>query len=232
MLETIDPELLIPAKQLVARIVEGYEHGAVQNAPRSRSVLNAASINSFTDLVKLAIEEEIKNTGHKEELSFTHELPDKQDNISGDIITYTLLRRAPGVFGKGEMFGGSPVRRKPSLREIYDDPETPGYRIFSLGWLFDNEISFTCWSRTNKAAENRAEWLEGLMLNYEWFFQMGGVPQVLYKERTRDVWEKIDNFKVSGKPLIYWVRTEKIFQVKEKALESLALKIMVDSRSS
>jgi hypothetical protein len=194
---------------------------------RSKTLGEAKSLLEFYDLVRQAIEDyEIRaRTPEENKVTFTQEEPDVTSKT--ETITFSLVRREPGCYGQGAPFEAKVKNLRPRLREIGTDPAHPGYRQMVTGFWYDNVVRLTCWARTNKAANARARWLESLMEDYQWWFVAQGVPRVLYFGQQADTVVVIDNNKWYGRPIDYFVKTEKLKVFSEKTLEEIFIKLVV-----
>jgi hypothetical protein len=187
---------------------------------------------SLTDVytkIRQAIEnyELRQNTSTENRITFTEDESDRKNKT--EIISVKCIRRDPGLFSQGSPYdAGSPAAVKnmtPRLREEINDPEHKGYNIAILGKWFDNVIRLTCWARTNKRVNYRADWLETLMEEYMWWFKAEGIDRLLFVGRKTDIVEgKESDNRWYGRPLDYFVRTEKISMQSEKQIEEILLK--------
>ena len=110
-------------------------------------------------------------------------------------------------------------------RESGTDAANPDYRYTVQGYWYDNLIRFTCWARTNKQANERANWFEDFMEDYTWWFRLQGVGRVLFWGRGEDDIVRDDENKWYGRPLDYFVRTEKLRRFEEKKLEEILIQL-------
>ena len=110
-----------------------------------------------------------------------------------------------------------------------EDPENPGYRRAVLGYWYDNMLTLTAWARTNKAANERALWLENVMEEYTWFFVYSGSQRVLYQGRRAEKLTEVENNKIYGRPIDYFVKTEKLRTVSTKTLEEIVVNLGISS---
>lgn len=193
----------------------------------SKTPGEAKTLLEFYDLVRQAIVdyETRQNVIDSAKVVFTEEEVDKA--AESETITFSLVRREPGSFGQGPPFQSKVKNLRPRLRELGTDPENPGYRQMVTGYWFDNVVRLTCWARTNKAANARARWLESLMEDYNWWFVIQGVPRVIYWGENADIVTVIDNNKWYGRPIDYYVKTEKLRVFCEKTLEEILIKLVV-----
>jgi len=190
-------------------------------ADRSKTIGNSKSLREFYELVGQSIDnyEKRESVSVEHKIIFTEEEPDISS--STETVTYSLISREPGAFSQGAPLEGKVRNMRPMFREEGDDPENPGYRFMVLGYWHDNVVRLTCWARTNKAANARAEWLENLMEEYSWWYKAQGVNRVIFLGRRADIVVNIDNNKWYGRPIDYFVRTEQLRVFKEKTIEQI-----------
>lgn len=185
----------------------------------------AKNIVEVMDLLRQAIEDYEKRERINEDakVHFLYENPDREAELES--ISCSLTERNPGMFAQGRP-NESPVRQlRPLLRELLPDPDNPGYRRAVLGQFYDNTLTLTCWARTNKQANERALWLETVMEEYRWFFVYSGVNRVEYQGRRQEEVRQISNNKIYGRPIDYYVRTEKLRSVSQKELEEICVRL-------
>lgn len=200
--------------------------GEIQRSPsnRLRSPFPAVDIDGFYSLVNEAMRVYQLAEGRAEDrlIIFSEEYP--PENYEREMVTVRLIDRGPAVMSKSAP-QGSPRELKPTVREVYDDPVLPRYQIWELGWMRDNIIEFCIWSQTNKEANKIALWFEDFMNNNMWFFRSRGVNQLYFNGRDNDF--VILDKRLVGRPLTYFVRTEKITQLREKVLEEVVVNLTV-----
>jgi len=192
---------------------------------RLRSPMPAADIDDFFRLVGQALKRQQEIDGAKKDIFFTEEFPEKDDNIKGEVITYSILQRLPGTFERqtvgGAMSESNVRQRRKLFRESIIDPDHPGSCIYTYGQWFDNRVQFNIIAQTNKTANARALWFEDFMDSWTWFFEASGVGRIRYEGRGEDIIITPDNRKIAIRPMIYYVHTEKITVVREHMLRSL-----------
>lgn len=229
LLDVIPIELLEDNKIIFSgqytQIVQAFKDAG----PPLKSPLPAKNINEFYDLVKNIIvdRERRENVSEEKKIVFTEEEPDyaKDDPVT---ITFSLVKREPGAFSSGGPMRGRVKNYTAILREEIQDPEDPQYKKAILGYFHDNEIKFTVWARTNKVANERALWFEGLMQEYRWYFAMQGVSRLLFLKREADSVSEVKGQKLYGRPLHFYVRTETLQIISEKTLQQISVGPMKD----
>jgi hypothetical protein len=194
------------------------------NIPRDRSPKPAKSLREVYELIEEVIGnyQDRANVPTKDRILFTEEEP--LLDSTNEIITVGLVSRMPGSFGQGAPMEAKVKNLHFLSRGETDDPLNPGYRLVDFGYWHDNILRLTCWARTNKQANYRTEWLEGLFVEYEWYFKAEGVDRFLFWERQKDTFLEKQNNKWYGRPLDYFVRTETIKTIREKSIEEILLK--------
>jgi len=191
---------------------------------RLRSPSPAVDIDGFYNLVGEALNVYQLAEGRAKDrlIIYTEEYP--PENYERETITVRLRNRQPAVMSRTAP-RGQPRELKPTVREVYEDPILPGYQIWELGWMRDNVIEFTMWSQTNKEANKMALWFEDFMHYNMWFFRSRGVNQLYLDNREEDF--KILDKRLVGRPIMYFVRTERIIQLREKVLEEIIVNAIV-----
>lgn len=212
-------------KVIAEEVFGGFIERAV--VERTRTPGNTKDIFEVLDLIQIAIKDyESRNHSAKDaQIDVIYEKPDKP--IEVETISLAVVSRVPGMYAQGKPGDTGVKNRRPILREMIDDPDNPGYKRAVLGFFYDNVLRLTCWAKTNKAANDRAIWLENLMEEYDWFFVWSGVNRLLYESwRTSEVID-IVNSRYYGRPIDFFVRTEKLINVSEKTLEQICIKFGV-----
>lgn len=197
------------------------------SAEKSKTFGKAKSLLEFNTLVGQAINdmETRQRTPQDNRVNYTEEEPDTESQT--ETITFSLLKRSPGAFGGGAPFESRVHNLVPMHREEGDDKENPGYRYVVKGYWYDNLVRFTCWARTNKTANKRAEWFEQLMQEYSWWYSLQGVNRVLFWDQGTDIVTVVDGNKWYGRPIDFFVRTEKLRVFSEKELEEILVRLDV-----
>jgi hypothetical protein len=221
-------EELSTEQRKIQIVSESAYNTIVRNAVRldqkTRTPGPAKNILEVMDLIKSAVEDYETRTHSTTDskIEVTYEQPDKP--ISLEALTIKLIRREPGMFGQGTAFENNTRQLKPLLREETDDLENPGYKRAIMGMFYDNVLRLTCWARTNKVANDRSLWLETVMEEYAWFFAYSGVNRFLYHGRGPEETITVDESKLYGRCIDYFVRTEKITTISQKELECIVVR--------
>lgn len=225
--DILDPELL-KTPSGIKKIVEHEFHRLVSRAvadERTKTPGAAKSIIETLDLIRQVVlnYEERAHTAKDAKLDVVFEDLDRDTEL--ETLSLQIVDRQPGMFGQGSPNENKIKARRPILRELVDDPDNPGYKRAVLGFFYDNTLRMTCWARTNKQANTRALWLEGLMEEYTWFFIYSGVNRILYNGWRPPKMTQINNNKYYGRTIDYFVRTENIINISQKTLEEICIKV-------
>lgn len=186
------------------------------------------NINETMAIIKEAIEhrENTENKTADARVVISYDEPDTVAEL--ETISISLISRVPGQFDRGPPMEGRIRQLRPMLREIKDDREHPGYKIAIFGYWYDNILQLTPWARTNKTANERALWLEELMEDYAWFFGYRGVNRsLIYQGRGKEKTLNVQGNKLYGRPLNYFVRTERLLARREKTLEDILIYLQI-----
>lgn len=218
-----------PPRIIVSQVSEYIKDTSV--APRGNLFSPRKSLVEFYDLVRQAIDhyETREGTPTVNKINFTEEEPDSDSKTES--IVFSLISRSPGQFAQGKPNTRDHVNYRPMFREAIEDTDYPTYNKTILGYYYDNNVRFTCWARTNKTANTRADWFEEVMENYSWWFKLQGVDRVLYLGRDTDIVTTVNNNKWYGRPIDFFVRTEKIRVFREKMLEEILISLHVDENA-
>jgi hypothetical protein len=229
-LSTLRPDLvdqdLIVSQEKIKIIAETQFVRIVASAiPPTRTPQPAKNIIEVMELIEKAIRDYDERTHVTEDAAITllYDSPDTEEQL--EAISISLERREPGMHGQGRPFENAVKQLKPILREEMDDPDHPGYKRAILGKFYDNMLQLTCWARTNKQANERALWLENVMEEYDWFFVASGTNRVLYQGRASEKKTNVSGHKAYGRPINYFVRTEKLTTVSQKELEQVQVRL-------
>jgi len=212
--------------QEVYQIIRGDALTREQSLARSKTLGKAKSLLEYYDLVRQAIDDYEKRAGISEEkkIFLTEEEPDVDART--ETIALSLVSREPGAFQQGAPQEAKIRNLKPRLREEVVDPDNSGYRMAVTGFWYDNVVRFTCWANTNKVANARAMWFQDLMEEYSWFFKIQGVDRCLFIGQQSDLVLDIQGKKWYGRPIDFFVRTERLRVFSEKTIEEIIIKIM------
>ena len=231
--DLLNDELLVKSPKVTVQRVFDFMFSkgmgdSQQGIPRSKTLGKAKSLLEFHALVRQAIDDYESRASVPSELkiNFTEEEPDTK--TEEETITFSLVRREPGGFGQGAPFESSVRNLRPIIRESGTDPTDPSYRTIVLGYWHDNIVRYTCWARTNKAANARAMWLENLMEEYTWWYVLQGVQRVIYWGQGPDQVVNIQNNRWYGRPIDFYVKTETLRTYSEKTLEEILVKLAIE----
>ncbi len=153
------------------------------------------------------------------------EYPEK--DLSGLILT-TVLRREPGTLAGGNQpFNEKRKDSRPKMirKVIKNDPDKPGQVTFIISKVYDNLVGLNICSRTNKRANELAEWLEDLMEKNRWFFEINGFHKLSFKGRLADLRKDDSLTKLSFRPMKYYFRTETFYSITEQQLNRLIVQV-------
>ena len=164
------------------------------------------TLNRFFSLVANVIKASQINAGIKESkiVTLTEEYPPETFHALGDeVITFRVIERKPGMMDKK---GKSRPQRKHMYSYEYMDPSEPNKVITVETRPVDHIIEFNCWSTNNKLANNRAIWLEKLLINTAFVFIENGAERFFWKERRADTYTTVGNQRLFYRPVHFFLR--------------------------
>jgi len=226
--DIISPDLLVEPVRVTIEINEPDPFNYFLEHSISQPTVTpgpAKDIIEVSELIEQAIRDYEKRWKTTEEarVDVVFERPEKA--FQGETVSISFASRAPGMFAQGRP-GESKVKNlRPVLRETVDDPENPSYKKAIFGYFYDNIVRITAWARTNKVANKRAIWLENMFEEYTWWFSYSGVNRIIYEGWQSPVFLNIDNNLYFGRPIDFYVRTEKLISVSQKTLEEVQIRL-------
>lgn len=191
----------------------------------------SGNIENFVDSIKELIDLDQKEENRKikliDEYSYQNILedPDQPGVDLAGVVVYSLASRTPGTTAGGNS-PSSRERREviPQFRAAcYSEKDTPGEVIIQKGKWFDNMLCFKLVARTNHQANKMALWLEDLMeLNRE-FFASRGFVRYYFDRRGEDEYIKDGEIGLHVRPLFFYVRTERVYNISEQIINRLVI---------
>src|SRR5690606_5442228 len=139
-------------------------------------------------------------------------------------IAYSLRRRYPSEEPKGNS--------EPRLRGHLKDPKSPQNTYEVYGQLFDYLIEFNCSAPSPAKADELAESCDDFMISYRPFFIREGARKLFLLEQGADYWEEAQKEATFYRPLIYFVRLDRVIAVATTILESVTAHVNLSSADS
>jgi len=155
--------------------------------------------------------------GREYPIRFTKEYP-PMDTELPTFAVKLISRRPLALKGTREM----------GFRPMPDqaDPDFPGDILHTELRRQENIIQLTCWARTNKVADELADWVEDKFFEYLWAFQWAGIAHpVHWLDRGEDVYREEREQQMYGAPLTFSVITGKMVYRRATALRKLAVSL-------
>jgi hypothetical protein len=129
--------------------------------------------------------------------------PDAFGHDEDERICFRVLSRQPANMNqKGT---GRPQR---GFRAYYDviQARDPNKVLAIESRPVDHTIEFTCWAKSNKLANARALWLENLLTNHSWAFQIKGAERFWWEKRGADGYMTSGGQRLFYRPLNFFLR--------------------------
>lgn len=225
-LKEVQPQVKVYAEQQFNYILRNTEKFQCKTVTPN----STKNIIETMGLIKNAFEDfyEREHANQDAKVVITYEEPERTSEF--ETVTIKLDERRPGAWERGAP-GDAKIRQlKPLLREVLDDKDNPGYKRAILGMTYDNWLCLTAWARTNKAANDRAIWIEKVMEEYAWYFGYMGVKRPpVYQGRKEERTLNVEGNRYYGRPIKYFVQTERLRTVSQKELEQICVRMALRS---
>lgn len=190
-----------------------------------------STLKDFIDKVKQLVDLNQKDKKNKvilvDDFSPNNIFEDPKEPGSDVVATiaYRLRKRAPGTTAAtNQPFDGRRREVTPHLRAVtVDEVNNPGGVTFNMGQWYDNEVRFEIYARTNKEANEISMWFENIMDQNRQFFAYNGIMKYYFLERESDTVVKEGDGVVHCRPMCYWVRTEKCYEITEQAINNIVI---------
>lgn len=192
---------------------------------------NARDIDSFDEVLQAVVNAKQEAEGAPEDKRIVISWADPNKEFLSEVISFKIVKREPGAFGKGKP--GNPTHRSlsPRHREEKDDPENPGMKLITYVQEFDNWIEISNWAATAKQASKRALWLQDALVEYAWYFALQGFGKLLFIERLEDVTVDINSAsRIFARPMRYYIRTQRITTISEAKLRKVRINLVALSQ--
>lgn len=200
--------------------------------PKEDFVLDFIDIDKFLDVLYSLLDSSsyIKKGDNEKEYDkfiFSQEYPDFTVDEKR-IVTAEISKRTPAnLSANSEPFSGTSVYR-PMYLGSEDDPVKGGINL-NLQMVYDNAITFTCWSDSAVFARRLASLFEAIMQKYYYVLRKY-VPVIVYLGRgSTIVTNKYSDSRYFGVPLEFFVRTNERFVLKESELRTIQINYSVES---
>lgn len=134
----------------------------------------------------------------------TDEYPlENMEALGPEVISYRLISRKPG-----NMTPDAKGRPQLSFRYSYSlrSPKYPDKVIIVESRPLDHVIEFSCWAKRARIANQRALWLERLLINQTWAYQYKGVDKFYFEDRLADTYYNVGGQPLYQRPLRFFVR--------------------------
>lgn len=211
--ESIDSSLLDKTNTFTIRIVDSYndqflleKEVKVENpfkfhlgdfVPADQKM----DLPAFIDLVGALIMHQNSQDSSELSLDFKEHYTDEM--FTDDRITWAVIERCPAKMNPKAT--GRP-QRKPLYSYDLHSPEYPNKVVIVESMPIDHIIEFSACSKNAKQANDRALWLEKLLINQGWVFQSKGVEKFYWEKRLADNFMNVSGQRVHVRALRFFVR--------------------------
>lgn len=226
----LDQEQIEIKQEIIRQVQRDYQKAARRSSSMS-SIPASCDIDEFVDGVAALVDfDQAKN--HKKVILKDEHVSGKimehpkypKEDVSG-VVLYSLVRRAPGTTAGGnEPFSRARREIEPTIKDvIVNDPKNPGRATILKSQWFDNLVRFQVVARSATQANKLALWFEDLMECNRYYFAGIGITRFFFDEREEDKFEQIGNEGYYMRSLIFYVRTEKMYELSEQAINNIVV---------
>lgn len=182
------------------------------------------TLNEFFSTASNLIEDAQKRSGILENkiVKLVEEYPpETMDTYGDEVITFKVVSRKPGMMNSNAT--GRPVRKSTYSHQA-ETTDQPNKVLIVESRPVDHIVEFTCWSKTNKLANDRAIWLEKLLINNAFVFEIKGAERFFWEGRLSDTYMTIGGQRVFYRPIQFFLRFRE-FDIKA---ESILRELLID----
>ena len=181
------------------------------------------TLDKFFLLTKAVIEDAQREIKETEKVTLVEEYPpESMSEYGNEIITFKLINRKPGMM---DTKGNSRPQRKHTYSHEYGDPSLPNKTVVVSSRPIDHTIEFNCWAVSNNLANKRALWLEKLLINCSFVYELNGAERFFWKERGADTYITVGNQRIFYRPIRFFLR----FREFDAKIESNLRNILIES---
>jgi hypothetical protein len=151
-------------------------------------------------------------------IRFTSAYPKKTDIdcIKPPIITYKVVSKTPGSYGRSNV-----IERKPRQRESIQIKNKDGKDVVLdlMGQMFDYRILFEIWAEDGDSADELAEKFQSFICQYTGYLKKSGASEILFESMTDDDGSNKWNTSLIKRDLVYHIRLEEVTGVQPSLID-------------
>lgn len=215
----VNSDQVVSSFEVSTTINNIYEFDVSKFLPNS----TAMSLDKFFELTSQIIKDAQVADGvtSDRQVKFTEEYPPEEfHNFGDEVIAFRVIRREPANMNQK---GTGRPQRGFAYNYDLEKPNFPNKTIIVESRPVDHVIELTCWGKTNKIANRRALWLEKLLINNSWQYQVQGTERFHWEGRGADTYMTSGEQRLFYRPLRFFVR----FREFEAKLHSLIKNIEI-----
>ena len=185
--------------------------------------LTSSTIMSYRDLMR-TIQKLLYAAWGKDKVRFTSAYPKKTETekISPPIITYTILSKTPGAFGKNT--SEIKPRHRETLIVKEKDKEFP---VELMGQTFDYKILFELWSEDGDSADELAERFQQFMFQYTGYLKKTGVMEILFDGMDGNADTSQWRGDLIKRNMVYHIRLDEVSGARCQMIEEIVIGTLI-----
>lgn len=152
--------------------------------------------------------------------------PDPFTEYGEEVITWRIKKRTPGMM---DTKGKSRPHRKSTYFYELRSKYHPNKVVVVESRPVDSIVELACWAKTNRIANRRAIWLEKLIINHAWAFEVQGAERLFWEGRDADSYLQIGQQRVFSRPLNFMLRYRETEAVTIPTIKDITLEYSIPS---
>lgn len=232
--ETIDPELLDNNSSISVEILDQSEGTRLETSIQLKNPFDfdptrfapndkTPTLDRFLDLTTQIISDAQKEIIAEKRVIMTDEYPaERFDRFGDEVISYRIISRKPANLSSD---GKSRPQKGFGFAYHLRSPLYPDKVIIIDSRPIDHVVEFSCWSKRARLANQRALWLERLLINQIWAYQAQGFDRFIWEERLADTYYNVGGQTLYQRPLRFFVRLSEFRAKAETQISHMSLQI-------
>lgn len=180
-------------------------------------------LTGLYDLVERAInwKQELEGVVENERVKLVKDWNPKDFATSSDEerVTIRLISRQPA---KMSADGNRYQHRRSTWDREFQSESHPGQTITIYSQPLDNQIELCCWAKDSRRADERALWLERLLVDHAWIFLSEGVEKWYFEQRLSDIVMVQSDTVFHQRPLRFFARLRELQAEFEPQLKKIS----------
>jgi hypothetical protein len=180
-------------------------------------------LTGLYDLISKTVnwKQELEGVGEIDRVKVVKDWNPKLFSTASDLeqITIRLISRAPAKMSADQ---SQFKQRRSAWDREYASASHPGHTITIYSQPLDHQIEIVCWAKDSTRADERALWLERLLVDYSWIFISQGIDKWYFENRLSDIVIVQNDTAYHQRPLRFFTRLRELQAEFEPQLKKLS----------